>query len=304
MGNIGRISTFAIHQSTLRDASRTQEELANLQIQLSSGLKSQSFTGIADQTEQFLGLESKMSRTKLYKDNNAVVATRLETTDNVLGQVIETVTSLRNLIIQRRNGAVQDTLAFDQQIDGLWRSLVSELNTTLEGRYMFSGTRTDSPPVSDTDFPTLEEPGVPDDGYYLGSSDNISLRADETITITYNVRANEPGFQKVFAALATAKEGHDTDNADLLKSAYELVDKGLNEIISTRARVNSNKLSLDELVDRQGSLILYWQGVKEEIANTDMVSVSTQVAINQGILQASFQAFGRINSLRLSDYLR
>ena len=55
---------------------------------------------------------------------------------------------------------------------------------------------------------------------------------------------------------------------------------------------------------RHGSFKLYFLGVKEEIGNADLVSVSTQVAINQGILQASFQAFAKINSLKLADFLR
>lgn len=304
MANIGRISTYALHQTTLRDASRTQEQLSNLQIQLSSGLRAQDYQGMANQAEQFLSLETKIARTQLYKDNNKLVGTRLETTKNIIGQVIETVTALKNLIIQRRNASIGDSLAFPEQLDGMWRSLVGELNTTIEGRFIFSGTRTDSPAVNATQFPSLGEPGVPDRNYYLGSSDNITLHADDNIDITYNVRADEPAFQKVFAALSMAKMGHESGNDADLVAAYDLAAEGLTGIIATQARVNANALTLEQVVDRQTSLGLYWQGIKEDIGNTDLVSVSTQVAINQGVLQASFSAFAKINSLRLSDFLR
>ncbi|MCE2927323.1 MAG: hypothetical protein LW823_06770 [Rickettsiales bacterium] len=301
---VGRVSTFSLQQSTLRDSALTQERLSQLQIQLSSGLKSQNFKGIASQSEQYLQLEARISRTKLYNENNRIAMTRLDTTDNVLGQTIETVTNLKSLIMQRRNGAVSGNLAFPEQLDGLWRRITTELNTSLEGRYLFSGTRTDVPPVSATVFPSLRVDGVADDGYYAGSSDNITLRADDNLDITYNVRANEPGFQKVFAALAMARKGDQTNSQDDLIKAFNFAEQGLNEIISARAKVNANKVTLDQIVDRQTSLNLYWTGVKEEIVNADLVSVSTQVALNQGILQASFQSFARINSLRLVDFLR
>lgn len=304
MGNIGRISTYALHQTTLRDASRMQEQLANLQIQLSSGLKSRDFQGMADQAEQYLSLEAKISRTEVYQNNNKLVVTRLDTTDTILSQAIDTITGIKNLILQRRNNAVADSLAFDEQIDGLWRSLTSQLNTTLEGRYLFGGTRTDTAPVNADTFPVLQESGVPDDGYYNGSNDDVTLHADDGIDMVYNVRANAPGFQKVFAALAMAKTGHADSNEEELRSAFDLAAQGLQEIISTQAQVNANKVSVTQIIDRQASLKLYWQGIKEDISNTDLVSVSTQVAVNQGVLQASFQAFARINSLRLSDFLR
>lgn len=302
--SVGRISTFALHQATLRDAAHTSETLAQLQGQLSSGLKSRNFQGMSDQAEQFLLLETKISRVQLYQTNNKLVTTRMESTNTILDQTIDTVTNLKNLILQRRNEANVNGLAFPAQLDGLWKSLVGQMNTTLEGRYIFSGTRTDSPAVDPATFPTLAVSGVPDKNYYLGSSDDVSVHADDNIDLTYNVRADAPGFQKVFAALAMAKQGDAASSDADLKKAFDLAAAGLQDIISEQAKVNANKISLEQISDRQKSLQLYWQGIKEDISNTDIVSVSTQVAINQGVLQASFQAFAKITSLKLSDYLR
>src|SRR4029078_3466110 len=119
-----------------------------------------------------------------------------------------------------------------------------------------------------------------------------------------NVRADSPGFQKIFSGLATAKQGDATGSDALLEQAYNLVQSGLNDIIAVQATVNVNKVSLDQISTRQQSLQLYWKGIKEEIGNTDLVGASTQVAIDQSILQASFQAFSKITSLQLSNFLR
>lgn len=302
--SVGHVSTYSIYQSTLQDASRVQQNLADLQSQLSSGSKSQNFAGLGgSEAEQFLQLENKISKSQNYVNENTIISTRLNSTDNVLGQVIEAATNLKSLISQRRT-AGSSSASFAGAIEGEWQNLVTQLNSTLQGRYIFGGTRTDVPPVDPNNFPTLKEKGVPDDGFYQGSKQDLTARVNDSSEITYNVRADDAGIQKIFAGLAMAKIGDD-GNSDLdLQKAYDLVDKGLTAVISTRSIVNQNTVQIDSINTQEKSFQLYFKGVKEDIGNADLVSVSTQVAINQGILQAAFQAFSKINALRLSDYLK
>ena len=302
--SVGRISTLGLQQVTLRDAIKAQALIADQQGQISSHQKSQDFAGLGgSESEQFLLLENKIAKTSLYVSNNNIALTRVNTTDNILSQVIETASSLQSIISQRRNAA-SDHSAFPENIKGAWQNLAGQLNTSLEGRYLFAGTRTDTQPVNTTDFPTLKTDGVPDDGYYQGSKSDISLRADDNIDITYNVRADDAGIQKIFAGLAMAKKG-DANNSDVdLQKAYDLITQGLQGVISARAIVNQNKVSIDNINTQHDSLKLYFTGVKEEMGNSDILSLSTQVSVNQGILQAAFQSFSKINSLRLSDYLK
>jgi flagellar hook-associated protein 3 FlgL len=302
---INRVSTYNIHQSLLRDATRSQTDLFNLQNQISSGLKTQVFSGLGNSVEQFADLESRLGRSQTYIDGNKIIQGRLDVADNALSAIIDTATDIKNLIALRRNSAVGDSLAFDQQIQGKWQALTSQLNISQEGRYIFSGTATDRPAVDGDNYPTLQEDGVPDAGYYGGSSQDITVRIEDNTTITYNVRADDPAFQQLFAGLAMARKyGAQSGESEQMRQAYDLVSEGLNGIIGVRAKVNANKVTVVENSDRLASQQLYWKGLKEEISNTDIVAVSTQVAVNQGVLQAAFQAFARISSLKLSDFLR
>lgn len=302
--SVGRISTFALHQTTLRDASKAQNTLGDLQQQLSSGSKSQDFAGLGgSESEQFLLLENRIAKTDTYLNNNKIVTTRINTTNNILSQVIDTAANLKSLISQRRNIA-SNSDAFPETIKGVWDSLVSQLNTSQEGRYLFSGSATDTPPIDTETFPTVDDEGTPNTAYYKGSNQDVTVRADDNTEINYNVRADDAGIQKIFAALAMAKRGHDNKSDDQLAKAYDLATEGLDEVIARQSILNQNKVAIDDINTRHESFKLYFVGVKEEIGNADLVSVSTQVAINQGILQASFQAFAKINSLKLVDFLR
>jgi len=301
----GRISSYNLNQTLLRDTTRSQTDLYNLQNQLSSGLKSPDFAGLGALSQSFTDLESRMSRGQGYIDGSTVISGRLDVADNTLSSIIDTATSIRNLISLRRNSAVGDSVAYDTQLVGQWQSLVSQVNVSLEGRYIFSGSATNIPAVNADTFPELIVDGLPDTGYYQGSAEDVTARIDDNINLTYNVRADDPAFQKIFAGLAMARKFGATsgENTEMQK-AYDLIAEGTEGLISLRAEVNANKVTVQQTSDRLQSQQLYWKGIKEGISNTDLVAVSTQVAVNQGILQASFQAFARISGLKLSDFLR
>lgn len=302
---ITRISTYNLHQTTLRDASSVQNELFKLQAQISSGYKTSTFSGLAGQVEPFTALDNKIKRTDMFQQNNQVTIARVETMSKSLDQVVESVTGFKNLLVLRRNESISGSLGFESQLEATWQALAGQMNISLEGRYLFGGTRTDVPPVDNVNFPTLfNSDGIPEDGYYQGSAENTSYRVQDDYDVVQTVRADHPGVQKIFAALAIARDAHAANDDALLTQAFDLAQEGLDGVIDMQVSLNSTKINIEAAADRQDSLRVYWQGVKESLINTDLVSASTQVAINQGLLQASFQAFARINSLQLSDFLR
>lgn len=300
-----RISTYSLHQRLLTDTTRSQMGLANLQNQLSSGLKSETFQGLGNSVEAFVSLDSRVNRNQVFIDSSSVVAGRLNVADDALNSLIDSVGSLQNLLGQQRQTTSQDNLAFDVQIEAKWKEISTIINTSYEGRYLFSGTATGTKPVDDENFPTLNVDGVPDKGYYKGASENVSIRVDENFDVEFNARADDPALQKLFAGLAMAKKfGQTAGDSPQMKQAYDFVDDSLKGIISLRGTVNANKVAVEQNSERLSSLKLYWKGLQESISNTDILAVSTEVAVNQGILQAGFQAFAKISSLKLIDFLR
>ncbi len=301
---VSRVSSYSIQQTTLQNSAQVQAKLAELQAQVSSGYKADTYQELNGQVEMFGNLEDTIARTSRYIDNNKQTSLRLSTTSSTLDQMIDTITSMNNTIIQRRNGTVGDNAAFANQLNGFWQTIAGQLNNSVDGRFLFSGSATNTQAVDNEHYPTLAVENTPDAGYYTGSTQDITARIQDGFEITSNVRADDPSFQKLFAALAMAKEGNTTNDDTKLAKAYDFAHEALQGIIGIQATVNAQKVTVDQTNDNLGNLKLYWQGVKEDVINTDMIGASTQVAINQGILQAAFQIFARINSLKLSDFLR
>ncbi len=299
---IQRVSTHSIHQSTLGDVNRTQVRLANLQNQISSGKKTNNFQGLGSQVEHFVSLESKMAKSKTYVENNAVVLSRVNTTRVVMENIIELVDDMEDLLLLSRSSSNGDALQFKQQMGSMRDRLGEMLNTSFEGRYLFGGSNTSAPPIKNGINTTVA--GLPDRAYYNGSSEDALARIDDNIEIAYGVRGDALGFQKVMAAIGLSLDA-DTRNAGdpQLGEAYSLMQDALQDIIKEQTKVNANIVAIESVTTRHQELSLYWRGVAESLINTDIVEASTELAIDQTILQASFQSFASLNRLRLVDFL-
>lgn len=298
-----RVSTYAIHQTTLTDVMRLQSRLANLQNQVSSGFKADNFQGLDGQVEAFIQFEAKMKKTQTLVNNNALIIARMQTTDVALEQIISIADDFQDLMVQRQNPVSGGSLQFEMTARSMLETIANQLNTAQEGRYLFGGSRTDVPPVK-SGIPAPLAPGRPDDGYYQGSDTDLYARVQENFEIQYNVRANEEGFQKLLAAIHLGLQADASNDANLLQQATQLVTEALEDIIAIRARVQQNIVNVEEINSRHEQLNLYWKGMSERIIKTDILSASTEIALSEAILTASFQSFTSLNRLRLTDFLR
>jgi flagellar hook-associated protein 3 FlgL len=301
---IQRISTFSVHQRTLTDAGRVQANLVDLQKQLSSGYKTDNFSGLDGQVERFTSIDATLRKTEVYIDNTEVALSRLNTTQVTMEKLIEVADDAKNLILLRRNPSNGESLDFNARMEALKTTAAALLNTTFEGRYIFGGTRTDTAPVI-SPIPTPVSTSVPDDSYYVGSTENLTVRVETGFELEYNVRADNEGFQKLFAAMAHGQAGHNGNGNDtILGEAFDNIKSAIEDINATQTRVNSNIVIVTDVNERHSDLKGYLKGLKEGIINTDIVGVSTQIATDQAVLQGAFQSFATISRLRLIDFIR
>ncbi|GEM_PF-563499 len=304
---VSRVGTLALQQRTISDFGKVQFDLANVQGQISSGFKTNNFQGMLGDIEQFTGLEDKMRRIQTYQNNVTEGISRLQTASKAMDNIIQITEDVRAALTLRRSGTqdASDTAAFSQQVLNDKISLAGLLNTNLGGRFLFGGTRTDTPPVIvDPSIPEPVVSGTPDAGYYNGSLEDFTIRAEDNHDIQYNVRADDEAFQKVFAAISLSVEASGTNDQAKLSSAMDMLSSGLDGLITIKSSMNSNLVQLQNINDRHDSLRLYLKGVASDLIATDQVAASTQISIDQTILNASFKAFSVINSLRLVDFIK
>lgn len=297
----GRVGSLSLLNDVLRDVGGSQYKLAQLQNQISSGFKSSDFAGLDGSVEKFTQVNGQINRTKQYNINNELNISKLKTADVAISKIVDIADRIKNNIVAG-NGANVATANLPQIISDLLVSFGSELNANFNGYYLFGGTDTTRAPVPDTNV-VNDATGSPDTNYYIGANQNASLRVDDRTVVDFPVRADEPAFQKIYAAARQAMIAASSGNADELNRAQQLIQDGQKDLIAVRSKLGSTLLNVEAIDDRLKAMTAHWQELTDSVSKTDIVAASTEVASYQAVLQASFQVYARLSQLRLSDYL-
>ena len=291
---------------------KSQDRINEQQIRLTTQQKSQDYLGIGDDASRLLTVESSLRRIDQFVKNNAFIDMRMETMLNSMDAVGDILKEVRTL--------VRDVLE-DGTLEGIDKNDFTEikmdqlegfLNVKMNGRFLFSGTKTDTQPVNAGDLadaPTFDADGVTTTAepsfFYQGDDNQVKARIDEGVTLEYGVKANNEGFEKLIRAIRLVKSTDLTDANVLGKFQHAL--NLLNESADKIAAVELNTgVKFQQLASTTRSLkdtksIL--DGVVDEIERADTfeaVSILNQV---QTQLEASYATAVRVSSLSLTRFL-
>ncbi|CCG42665.1 Flagellin and hook associated protein [Magnetospirillum molischianum DSM 120] len=279
-----------------------QTRLANAQLQKSSGLKSSTYAelGSAD-VSRLVTVEDTLSRTKAWSANTQTVLDRVEVMHSTLGSIGDKMTSLKKTL----SAAVSNTgsvLDYPELGRGMLNDLKNLMNTQVDGRYLFSGGRTDTAPV-DISKLTLPPTGV-DLNYYQGDSSLASVQVSSDLTLTYGVTANNSGFEKALraAAMLTDLTAVPIDS-DKVKAAYTLASEAFNDLVNIRGNVSVSSSRLEEIKNSQDDAVTLLASRASDLKSVDIADIAVQVSQLQTSLEASFSALAKISSLSLAKYL-
>lgn len=302
MAVTNRLGSLSLITDTLRDVSAGQVRLADLQNQISSGFKSQDFEGLNGSVEQFIQVSSQIDRATQFQTNNTVNIAKLQTADVALSKIVDIADTMKNIIVGA-NGATIGTSNIPQTMRDLITAVAGQLNATFNGSYLFGGSDTINPPVP-SPITNNSSPGLPDDNFYGGSKQDVTLRADDRTDITFPARADDIAFQKILAAANLAIEAANAKDTSTMLQAQQLIQSAQADLSQVRARVGSTVNNIETVDDRLRATSIYWKQLADDQSKTDIVAASTEVASHQAVLQATFQVYARLSQLRLADYLR
>lgn len=189
------IRDTSANQVAVRHLMRTQYELFNTQIQVSTGQKSQNYLGISSQSQRLINTENTKTLLEKFQQNNVTTNFRLDglntTTDTLNGSIKNFYDSLSNF--QLTGGQDPDRIKEIQTeaFKGL-QDIEGYLNAQLDGRHIYAGSRAATRPV-DFGLTTLTDFQTRYDG--IGTNypttreahlDNINVSADPANPATTN----------------------------------------------------------------------------------------------------------------------
>ena len=301
-------SSRLINSLILKSQARINEQ----QIKLTTQQNSQDYLGIGDDAGRLLTVESSLRRIDQFVKDNTFIDMRMETMLNSMDAVSDILKEVRTL--------VRDVLE-DGTLDGIDKNDFTEikmdqlegfLNVKMNGRFLFSGTKTDTKPVNAGDLadaPTFDADGITTTSepsfFYQGDDNQVKARIDEGVTLEYGVKANNEGFEKLIRAIRLVKSTDLTDANVLGKfqHALNLLNESADKIgaveLNTGVKFQQLASTTRSLKDTKSIL----DGVVDEIERADTfeaVSILNQV---QTQLEASYATAVRVSSLSLTKFL-
>ena len=310
-----RITTAAENALILFYTQQNQSNLADLNAQISTGLTAQTYDQIAPQANHLVDFRAEASRQQDFISTIDTINTRLQITDQSLGQIQDVVQKFRTLLpggafnTTSPNIKTQAQLAL-QQIAGF-------LNTQDGTRYLFGGTDSQTPPVDISNLPTgaaatlttLVNGPPASNGYYAGGPAVPPVRIDTQVTLNYAVKADDPAtFEPIIRVLNFIAQHppfdptNPTDQANVTQ-AGQILDQALQALTTTRGTLGLQQAQLNDARTVHQNTVNIAQNGVSNILSVDQATAITRLQTLETQLQASFTSTSQIEKLSLVNFI-
>lgn len=302
-----RVATFN-HQNTLvQYMMRAEAKVATEQVRSSTGLNSTDYKGIASDSGRLVNLESHYKRLEQYVDEGEVVNGRIQTMYDSVGGMADLASRLSALITGLQGDNAAGVEGVTAEAGELMQEFAALLNTQQEGRYLFSGGRTDQPAV-DVDSATYAAmttvPSTADTSYYQGDSTIAHYQAADDLILSYGVTADQPAFEKALRAFNLIANLTTTpvDN-DVLDEASQLASDATDGLAVTQAKLGATSASLERTIDRHVDEQLVLQTHVDDIRSVDLAESTTRLSQLTASLEATMSLMNSLEENSLTKYL-
>lgn len=301
---VDRIASF-VHTRQMTDSNlRLQSRYAEGQIQVASGQKSETYQGISKETNRILNLESEYKQLSTQAENNQIVLDRTETMFDTLGSIITATQSFSSDLTSAISGISVTPAQIQEIAITVMGQVQSSMNVQLGGRYLFSGSATDVPPVDTTaaGFGGAVIPSTPNTAYYQGNDFIQSVEASQGFTLQYGVTADNPALEQIFRALDLVITTPGDPNT--LQEALSVLQSGMDDLSLLRAGVAQDSQTLDQKIDEALEEMNLIDNIVVNLKEVDVAEVSIKLKEIEAQLEASYSVTTTLLRLNLTDFIR
>ncbi|SLJ91373.1 flagellar hook-associated protein 3 FlgL [Enterobacter sp. NFR05] len=310
-----RISTQMMYDQNMRGITNSQTKWMDYGLQMSTGQRVNKPSDDPIAASQAVVVSQAQQQNEQYKTARTFATQKVSLEENVLSQVTTAVTAAHTSLVAAANGTLSDDdrASMATELQGVRDQLLNLANSTDgNGRYIFGGYKTDTPPFNAA-------------GAYNGGNVAISQQVDASRSmviahtgnqvfnsITSNAIPEPDGstsqtnvfsmLDDAIAALKVPVSGNEAAQA-VSQAALDKANRGLtnslNNVSTVRAQLGTQLqelTNLDELGDDR-SLSLKTQ--MSDLVDVDWNSVISSYTMQQTALQASYKTFSDMQGMSL-----
>ncbi|WP_316977865.1 hypothetical protein [Shumkonia mesophila] len=156
---MNRIANLASTNALVSRLMQTQARVNDLQIQASTEKVSQTYQGIARNSQRLVSVENSRDMLSNFVSNNVTTDLRLKTMDVAVSGIRTAIIDFREALFEFEAGSGDEEQRVKDVQDAAFRAMNDigiHLNSDADGRFMFSGSRVTTQPV-DLGLTTLQD---------------------------------------------------------------------------------------------------------------------------------------------------
>lgn len=232
-----RITMQSIHYNILTNLNKITTDMNRINNQISSGKQMSTISDNPVNLVTALGLRSNLTQITSYQDNLSFGDKAITAAENALTQMKDLALRAKTLAIQLANGSMtpENRLSAAEEVQHLFESAVTLGNTSVNGKYIFGGYRTNG-------YTEVEPaPFIQDarDGYFINGAPQIRMEEKLTGEIASSadladgeLRLNGVNVGPVVLT-AGLTDGLNMAGADTLKTAITAANSGVTANLTT-----------------------------------------------------------------------
>jgi len=300
---VDRVATYAQSTRIASDLMRLQSSYAKGQEQESSGLQSTNYQGIASSAQRLLNLETDYSKLSNQSETSQLALDQANSMYSALSSMTTLVTNMKTTLSAALGGTGDSGTNLSSVASQTWDEFIAALNTQQGGSYLFGGGVTDAAPVdrSDADYAAATVPSTADTSYYQGDDYTKTVKASDTLTVSYGVTADNPAFEKAMRAFNIIS--NNPSDTDAMKEAYQLLDDSLTDLSNVQAGVSNNAAALDNQINQNATDLNTLDSVINDIKGVDVSAVILKLTNLQTQIESSYSISSDLLKMNLTEYL-
>lgn len=301
-----RVTNSMITRSLLSDLNDVTTRLVHTQQKLSSGKELTRPSDDPFAVSRAIALRGSLEATRQYQRNTVEANAWSSTTEVALARVTDAVQRARELLVRggSDSNGPEAREAIATELDALIDSVKQEANASYAGRYVFSGTETQTRPYA---------LGASD--AYSGNGAAVAREIGPAVSLTVNVPGSSVLGQGQGAAdgkllhvlrdMVDHLRGGTAADANALRTT-DLVrlDENLGELSRLRAVVGSTTNRLETAESRLLELEETSRTLLSQTEDADMAKTLIDFSTQQATYQSALRAGANIVQASLLDFLR
>jgi flagellar hook-associated protein 3 FlgL len=276
--------------------------LQNLQEQISTGKKISKPSDDPAGARKIVDLRSEASRLDIYSKNIETATASLDFTASTLQNATDAIQRIKELTVQGVNGtqdqASRDSIAIE--INGFLEAILQNANTQLSGKYIFSGTETQTEPFAVTRGPNGEISSVT----YNGNNEKIEYQVGPGI----NAQINQPGREVfmdsgLFNAIITIRDNLRLGATTNVEAQMDNLDNSFDNVVGFISKAGGVSSSLELASNRIEDSKLSVADILASTEGADITELVLRLKEQENVYQAALASTALIFNNSILDYM-